>query len=125
MKKATFLLFFLLVGVAFSGFAQTAAPADFFAGQWEITVVGPPNGDAKLVADLVRKDGKLTGTMTSPADPAGEKIVLTNITENGNQLGFAFVAQSYDVTVDLAKVDDDTLKGSLMSMFTATAKRVK
>ena len=36
-----------------------------------------------------------------------------------------FSAQGYDLTLDLTKVDNDNLKGSLMNMFEAKAIRVK
>ncbi|MBD2757859.1 hypothetical protein [Spirosoma validum] len=124
MKKASTILFLLLLSVAFMGFSQTAAPTDFFAGKWEISVTGTPQGDSKLLADLVRKDGKLTGQLTNMADPTGEKIPINSIEENGDKMGMAFTAQGYDVTIDLSKVDDNNLKGTLMNMFDAKAKRV-
>ncbi|GAB3318399.1 hypothetical protein GCM10027299_09850 [Larkinella ripae] len=125
MKKVTIVLFIFLLGVVFQSFSQTTAPADFFAGKWEITVTGTPNGDSKLVADLVRKDGKLTGQLTNAADPNAEKIPVTAIEENGDKLGLSFVAQGYDVTIDLTKVDNDNLKGTLMNSYETTAKRLK
>ena len=124
MKKVSVILFFLLLGIAFSGFSQTTPPTDFYAGKWEIVIVGTPNGDAKMVADLVRKDGKLTGQMTNAAEPNGEKIPITSIVENGDKLAISFTAQGYDLTMDLAKVDADNLKGTMMN-FDTTAKRVK
>lgn len=124
MKKVSTILVLVLLTIAFNGTAQTTAPADFFAGKWEITVSGTPNGESKLVAELVRKDGKLTGHLVNAADPKSEKIPAT-ITEDGNRLAMGFVAQGYDVTIDLTKVDDDNLKGTLMDQFEAKAKRLK
>lgn len=87
--------------------------------------MGTPNGDAKLVADLARTDGKLAGQITNATDPSAEKITITSVDEAADKLTIGFSAQGYDVTLDLSKVDDDNLKGSMMGMFDATAKRVK
>jgi len=123
MKKVSFFLLFLLLNVVTRSVAH--APDDFFAGKWEITVTGTPSGDAKLVAELVRKDGKLTGELVNAADSNQEKIPVTQLTESADKLSMAFTAQGYDVTLDLSKVDDDNLKGMLMNMFEAKAKRLK
>ena len=126
MKKVSLILFLLLVGVAFRGLSQTTPPADFFAGKWEITIMGTPNGDSKMVTNLVRKDGKLTGELkdlsgTNPAMP------ITKVEEEpGKKMTIYFdTAQAGEIGVELAKVDDDHLKGQLMSMFDSTAVRVK
>lgn len=116
---------FLMLGVAFTSIAQTSAPAEFFAGKWEITVMGTPNGDSKLLAELTRTDGKLSGQLVNAAEPGAEKISITSIEENGDKILLGFSAQGYDVTLDLSKVDEDNLKGNMMNMFDATAKRVK
>ncbi|KAA0992186.1 hypothetical protein [Dyadobacter aurulentus] len=124
MKRTSFIyaIAFMLFA-AFSSRAQTA-PADFFAGKWEILVVGTPDGDSKMVADLVRNGGVLSGQLINQKDSTAEKIPVT-VTESGNKLALAFFTQGYDVTIDLEKVDDDHLKGSLMNMFETTAKRMK
>lgn len=124
MKKALFVLFVLCVSIAHGGFAQTAAPTDFFAGKWEISVLGSPRGDVKFLTNLVRKDGKLTGELVDAGD-ATDKRLITKVEESPNKLVIFFESsQGGEMPIDLAKVDDDNLKGSLMS-FEATAKRVK
>ncbi|MCE7064965.1 hypothetical protein [Dyadobacter sp. CY326] len=126
MKKAAIILVVLLSVVSFKGFSQTAAPTDFFAGKWELMIVGTPNGDAKLVTDLVRKDGKLSGELKDPTGTNPEALPITNVVEEGNKLTLYFTAQGTDVNMDLVKVDDDHLKGSIMNgMFDASAVRVK
>ena len=124
MKKVSLFLFVFLLSVCVRSFSQTTTPPDFFAGKWEITIIGTPNGDSKLTADLVRKDGKLTGQLINAADSTA-KIPITSIDEKGDNLAMAFTAQGYDVTIDLTKVDDDNLKGTLMNSFEAKAKRLK
>ncbi|MFD2934700.1 hypothetical protein [Spirosoma flavum] len=125
MKKVSLLLFVFLLGVSVKGFSQTTTPPDFFAGKWEITIVGTPDGDAKMVTELIRKDGKLTGELK---DPTGTKpaMPITKIEEAGTKLTIYFdTAQAGEIPVELTKVDDDHLKGSLMNMFDSTAIRVK
>ncbi|GAB2539641.1 hypothetical protein [Spirosoma aerophilum] len=126
MKKVSLFLFIFLLGVCVKGFSQATPPADFFAGKWEITVMGTPSGDAKMVTELVRKDGKLTGQLKDPTgtNPA---MPITKIEEDpGKKLTIYFdTAQAGEIGVELNKVDDDHLKGQLMNMFDSTALRVK
>ncbi|WP_159466742.1 hypothetical protein [Dyadobacter sp. 3J3] len=124
MRKLNLICLFLTLGVVFNGNSQSMALADFFAGKWEVTVIGTPNGDSKMIIDLVRTDGKLTGQMSNPAEPTGEKVPVT-VDESADLLDLAFNTQGYDVTINLKKVDEDNLKGSLLGMFDAIAKRVK
>jgi len=124
MRKLNLICLLLILGIVFNSNSQTAAPSDFFVGKWEVTIIGTPNGDSKMIVDLVRTDGKLTGQMSNPAEPTAEKAPIT-VDENADLIDLAFNAQGYDVTINLKKVDDDNLKGSLLGMFDATAKRVK
>lgn len=137
MKKVGLFLSIFLLGVCLKGFSQTttsaasttatsaATPSDFFAGKWEITVKGTPNGDAKMVTDLVRKDGKLTGELKDPTG-TNPSMPITKIEEGKDKLTIYFdTAQAGEIGVELAKVDDDHLKGQLMNMFDSTALRVK
>lgn len=126
MKKASIVLIMLFLGIAFKGYSQTAASTDFFAGKWEVSVMGTPNGDSKMVTDLIRKDGKLTGELKDPTGQNPELYPITSIVEEANKVTLYFTAQGTDVSLDLAKVDDTHLKGSVMNgMFDATAIRVK
>lgn len=127
MKKAALILVILLSAISFDGFSQTTTPAtDFFAGKWEVLIVGTPDGDSKLLTDLVRKDGKLTGELRDPTGKMPEGLPLTNVVEEGNTLTLYFTAQGMDINLGLTKVDDDHLKGSLLGgMFDASAVRVK
>ena len=125
MKKASIFLIALFFGIALKGFSQTATTTDFFAGKWEITIFGTPNGDSKMMAELVRKDGKLTGELKNLTDTSAPAIPITSIEEKDGGIEMAFSASGYDVTLPLTKVDDDNLKGQLMNMFDAKAKRVK
>ena len=125
MKKVSLFLFVLLLSVGVKGISQTATPPDFFAGKWDITITGTPGGDAKFTTDLIRKDGKLTGELK---DPAGVRPVtpITKVDEEKEQITIYFnTDQAGEIGINLAKVDDDHLKGQLMNMFEATALRIK
>lgn len=125
MKKVSLFVFIFLLGICGRGFSQTAPKTDFFAGKWEIVVVGTPEGDAKFATELIRKDGKLTGELK---DPAGKRPVtpITKIEEAADRLTIYFdTAQAGEIPIELTKVDDDHLKGQLYNMFEASALRVK
>ena len=125
MKKVSLFLFIFLLGFCVKGFSQTTTTPDFFAGKWELTILGTPEGDAKMVTELTRKDGKLTGELK---DPTGTKpaMPITKIDEEANKLTIYFnTDQAGEIPIELTKVDDDHLKGSLMNMFDSTAVRVK
>ncbi|MES2519246.1 MAG: hypothetical protein V4585_14120 [Bacteroidota bacterium] len=128
MKKVSIILIALFFGIVINGFSQTTTPApkaDFFAGKWEITIFGTPNGDSKMTTTLIRKDGKLTGELKDTGDTTKPAIPITAIEEKDGEIEISFTASGYDVNLPLKKEDDDNLKGQLMGMFDAKAKRVK
>ncbi len=125
MKKINLILVFLMLCGAFEGISQTNPPTDFFAGKWEIMIVGTPSGDVKFLTELVRKDGKLTGQLVDPVDASKPKRPITKVEEKGDNLVIYFESeQAGELGIDLTKVDDDNLKGKVFS-FEATAKRIK
>lgn len=115
----------LVFGIAFSGLSQNTTQQDFFAGKWEFTVLGTPNGDAKFSTNLIRKDGKLTGELSDPTNPAKEKIAITKIDETPEKITIYFTTSGYDVNLEMSKVDENNLKGSMMGMFDAKGIRPK
>ncbi len=124
----------LFFGILINSFSQTATPTptaavvpatqDFFAGKWDMIVVGTPNGDTKMMMTLTRKDGKLIGNLTPLDDTKAEKISLTGVEEEATKITIYFSASGYDVNVSLEKVDNNNLKGQLMNMFETKAKRI-
>jgi hypothetical protein len=122
MKIVSILLFVLFFGMTIKGFSQ-GTPADFFPGKWEISILGTPNGDSKLKIQLTRKDGKLTGQLT---DPTGNPIQIEELIEESGKITIGFAAEGMSLSIDLKKVDDNSMKGSLMSgRFDAKAVRLK
>jgi hypothetical protein len=123
MKK---LKYFLLVAALFvTSLSYSQATSDFFAGKWEISVKDTPMGDMKFLTDLVRKDGKLTGELSVPADASAAKRPITRVDETADKLVLYFEsAEVGEIAIDLKKVDDENLTGTLYT-FEANAKRVK
>lgn len=125
MKKISILFLILFIGITYTGFSQTTTPSDFFAGNWEISAVGTPVGDVKFTTNLVRREGKLTGELTNTTDPSQAKRPLIRVEEKGDKLVMYFESsQGGEISIDLTKVDNDNLKGTL-STFDATAKRLQ
>ncbi|MBK9510718.1 MAG: hypothetical protein IPO04_15305 [Cytophagaceae bacterium] len=122
MRKVNIVVPVLVVLTLLSSFIQAD---DYFLGKWEIMVAGTPNGDIKFATDLQRKEGKLFGELTIPADPNAPAIPITNNEEGTDKITIYFSAQGYDLNLDLEKVDQDNLKGTLMGMFDSKAVRVK
>lgn len=121
MRKLSFIL---VVFALFFGnlVANAQSSENFFVGKWKVLTVGTPNGDAKSIVSLERKDGKLTGTMAN--EGAGETIKFTNVEEKDNSVTVYFSASGYDVYMVLEKKDDNHVKGSMMDMFDVSGERV-
>lgn len=111
--------------MSFTAMATRVKAQDFFTGKWDMVILGTPNGDAKMVANINRKDGKLTGELSDPSGTQQEKIPITNIEEEASKITIYFTTSGYDVHVVLDKIDDDNMNGKLMNMFETTAKRIK
>ena len=97
---------------------------DFFVGSWKTTFIGTPQGDAELVLNLKRKDGVLTGTITS-AEVGSEAVTLDQVDETEDSITIYFNMMNYDLNVVLNKEDEQNLKGNLMGMFDVTSERIK
>lgn len=123
MKKASIFFIVLFFGIIMNGFSQTAPSTDFFAGKWEITILGSPMGDIKFSTNLVRKDGKLTGELANADDANAEKRPIIRVAESAEQMKIFFESrQGGEVSIDLTKVDETHLKGSVAG-YDATALR--
>ena len=124
MEKTLFVTAILFLRIALNGFSQETKPADFFAGKWEILVTGSPRGDVRFKTNLIRKDGKLTGDLLNMDDEKDVKPI-TKIEETANKILIFFNSQQAgELGIELEKVDDNNLKGSVMGYMT-TASRVK
>lgn len=107
-----------------NGFAQTDSSEDFFVGTWEVIILGTPYGDVKMIAQLSRVDGKLSGTLEPVMEPSPGSIPIDRIDEAGESITIYFYAEGNDIDLRLSKVDDDNLKGYVMGQMSSTAKRI-
>ncbi len=106
--------------------ATATTNTDFFVGKWETTIIGTPQGDAVLSLDLVRTDGKLSGTITPKAgDLSAKAQPLEKVEESPDKVVIYFAMSGYNLNVALEKEDNDNLGGKLMGMFKVKAVRVK
>jgi hypothetical protein len=109
-------IFILLV----TSVSQVYAQSDNFAGKWTVLVKDTPYGDAEMVVNLNRVDGKLTGTVA----PDGEETTkITSTEETEKSITIYFESSGYDVGIYLEKKGDNEAAGTMMGMFAATAKR--
>lgn len=130
MKRRIFLLT-LVTGLFLSlvSSAQTPAPApakvpmDFYVGSWKVLLKGTPQGDVKLVFKVEKKGEELSGVVL---DTTGKEISPISKLEYANDgITIYFSAAGYDLSLTLAKKDEDHVTGSLMAMFEAEGERVK
>ncbi len=119
MKKLLF-VGLVLMGLSAGAFAQNVT--DYFTGDWNVVVIGTPNGDAKMIMHLERVDGKLKGEIKS--QEGSDVIKIDSIEEKENKLIVYYFAGGYDISMDFEKVDDNNMEGSLLGMFTAKGSRI-
>ena len=95
---------------------------DYFAGKWELST-DTPDGNQKLVVDLKRVDGKLSGEVTvSDTKPA--KIIKVDEKEKSVTVYFKSESSGYEVDLVIVKKTDDEVTGSIMNdMFYLKGKR--
>ncbi|RKD90866.1 hypothetical protein [Mangrovibacterium diazotrophicum] len=99
------------------------AEGEYFLGKWNIMVMGTPNGDSPMKAEVVKKDGKIVVLMQS--EEGGELKPVDRFEISDTELTAYWVAGGYNVYLFLEKVDEDNVEGSLMDMFDATGERAK
>lgn len=130
MKRRIFLLT-LVAGLflTLSASAQTPAPApakvpmDFYAANWKVLIKGTPQGDVKLVFKIEKKGEELAGVVV---DTTGKEVAPISKLEYANDgITIYFSAAGYDLSLTLAKKDEDHVTGSLMAMFEAEGEKVK
>lgn len=124
MKKATLisLMAVILVAIAAKGNAQTKT--NYFIGKWDVLVKNLPSGDAHMKFNIADSSGHLKGALLDTT-AAHKDVPLTKIDQEGDKATLYFTTQGYDVSLLLAKKDDDHATGSLMGMFDADAVRLK
>jgi hypothetical protein len=120
MKKVSIIIsMIILVFVVNSSSlsAQTINTGEkYFIGKWNLMVYGVPDGDTKMVMNIVKKDDKITGDLADPAksDPPLE---LANIEVADSTFKATFSAQGMDISILLKIKDDKNITGNMMDMF--------
>ena len=108
--------------------AAAAKPSTFFLGKWDVLVLGLPQGDTHMPTVFEMKKDSATnkdimvGRIESKETGA---IPLTDIVATDSTMDFAFSAQGYDLTMTLAKKDNDNATGTMFNMFSVKAIRIK
>ena len=103
--------------------AQLKKGPDYFAGKWSVLLKGLPNGDSKMIFELVKGDTTITGVVKDTTGAELSKI--TSVDLKDSEITLYFTAQGYDVNLLLTRKDEDHVTGSLMGMFDAEGQRVK
>jgi hypothetical protein len=124
MKKTMVLfagLFLLTLTINVNGQSKTGA--DYFEGKWSILLKALPQGDAKMIFVLEKKDATIVGTVQDSTGKEISKIDKVELSDTSATVYFN--TQGYDVNLAMNKKDEDHITGSLMSMFDAEGERIK
>jgi hypothetical protein len=118
MKVLNVTVLMLMLMISASVSAQEEA--NFFVGKWDLLVEGLPSEDVHILVNISSTDDGLVGEMTM-----GEKVQKVEIEQTeDDMITLKFEAQGYDVSVNLAKKDENSVEGDMMGMFDITGKRV-
>jgi len=88
----------------------------FFIGKFNLMVYGLPDGDTKMVLNIVKKDDKLTGTIGG-AEQTDTPLELSGITVADSTLDATFIAQGMDISLFFKIKDDKNITGNMLNMF--------
>ncbi|HZY40114.1 MAG TPA: hypothetical protein VFE53_25855 [Mucilaginibacter sp.] len=124
MKKINLMLACLMAFVLIAAKANAQTTTNYFLGKWDVLVKGLPQGDTHMLFNLTDSAGTAKGVLVDTT-AAHKDIPMTKIEQEADKITLYFSAQGYDVSLTLAKKDDDHATGSLMGMFDAVADRVK
>ena len=124
MKKLSFAIGLLSLGLSFNALAQPKTGADFFSGKWNVLITGTPYGDLKRLYILEKKDNGLAGTVMDGA--TGKEVSKCSKVEVKNdEVTLYYTSMGNDVSIVLTKKDDDHVTGKAMGTYDATGERVK
>jgi hypothetical protein len=124
MKKITLVYLMTVTLVVTAAKVNAQTQTNYFVGKWDVLVKGLPQGDTHMKFNIADSAGHMKGTLVDTTE-AHKDIPLTKIEPDGDKVTLYFSAQGYDVSLLLAKKDDDHAAGSLMGMFEANAIRLK
>lgn len=94
-----------------------------FMGNWNLSMLGLPQGDVKCQLLLNEKDGKLAGTLKF-GDPQPGEVPIVNPVIKDSVLTFNATLQSYDVDFNLSQNPEGQLNGAMYNgMFVVKGER--
>lgn len=103
--------------------AQTKTGFDFFAGQWNATVLGSPMGDLKLDIGFEKINDQVKGSIKDTTGKELYEVITTEINQEKAILNF--IGSQGEVPLTLVRKDDDNLTGNIMNMFDVQGVRIK
>ena len=119
MKHRLIILMLLLTTSMLN--AQTKN-TDYFVGKWSVEIKGTPGGDSKMIVKLIKKDGKLEGTvLREDKDPEEIK----KIEETENLLKIYFKHGWFTVSLQMDKTDEKHCSAKLMDKYKGTCERMR
>ena len=122
MKKS--IIFSLLIFVTLITYSQSMDNLnDYFIGKWDVLTKATPKGDAKMVLELERLDGKLQGRLGSGPSESIKWNELTKVIEGENNITINFIGDGYAVYIFLKKVNENRADGYLMDVYETVATR--
>lgn len=120
MKKVTIILSMILMALLLTNSSLSAQEKNtgekFFTGKFNLMVYGLPDGDTKMVLNIIKKDDKLTGTIGTP-EQAEPPMELSGITIADSTLDATFIAQGMDISLFFKIKDDKNITGNMLNMF--------
>lgn len=113
---------FLFKDILLEEVKESMVSKSVFEGQWKVLVKDTPNGDVEFMVDLTKKENQWQG-IVRVANGEGQKI--ERIEESQDEIKVYFSFSGYNLNLELKPENKDTLKGSLMGMFSAQAVRIQ
>jgi len=122
MKRSGLLITGLFLFIfAMSVNAQTKTGYDFFAGKWNVIIVGAPQGDVKMVVNFEKINNAVSSSLK---DSTGIDLYqVTNTAIDNDQAIITFIGSQGDVPLVLKKKDETNITGDIMGMFEVEGKR--
>ena len=97
--------------------------SDYFVGKWKVMVEGTPNGDVIMNVTIKKEENKYVGSVQSEGS-GSEPVKADKIEITDNELKIYWLAGGYNVYLQLEKVNENAIEGSLMDMFDAKGERI-
>lgn len=120
MKKVS-VLFMTMLLTSVAVFASNQV-TDYFIGKWELSTTTDDGEATKIILNINRNEGKLDGTISVYGS---EAYPVNGINENQNIITVFFESSGHDVYLEMAKEDDNSVRGHIMDMYDFKGKRIK